>query len=160
LPILPPTCPRWWLANFLDMSDAIMHAKKRSGLALQVGPAIPFWLDGIVLDWRGKRRPVSEHVQDLYDYEALMNYRDRAAGGDGIVSHAADELKYAESAGKKVVIGIETAPNEIQKVSFDHLAEADMERELGLAQQAMAPATAYDHFRAYRHWLARAVPKK
>lgn len=148
------------LANFLDMSDAIMQAKKRSGLSLQIGPAIPFWLDGIMLEWRGKRRPVSEHTQDLYDYVALMDYRDRAAGGDGIISHAADELAYAESIGRKVIIGIETSPNEIQKVSFDHLHEADMERELALSHQAMAGSKAYGgfvihHFRAYQHWLAR-----
>jgi hypothetical protein len=148
------------LGHFLDMSDAIMKAKKRSGLTLQVGPAIPFWLDGITLAWRGKKRLVSEHTQDLYDYVALMDYRDRAGGGDGIISHAADELKYAESIGRKVMIGIETSPNEIQKVSFDHLREPDMERELALSHQAMAGSKAYGgfvlhHFRAYRAWLAR-----
>lgn len=148
------------LSNFLDMSEAVMAAKQRSGQTLKIGPAIPFWLDGIMLDWRGKKRPVSEHTQDLYDYVALMDYRDRAGGQDGIISHAEDELKYAEKIGKTVMIGIETSPNDIQKVSFDHLKEADMERELGLAHAAMAPSKAYGgfvlhHFKAYQRWLAR-----
>ena len=56
--------------------------------------------------------------------------------------------------------GIETTPNEIRKVSFDHLAEADMERELKLAEQAFAREPAFrgfviHHFSGYQRWLAR-----
>jgi hypothetical protein len=146
------------LASFLDMSQALMDAKARSRQAIEIGPAIPFWLDGIELEWHGKRRPVSEHVQGLYDYVALMDYRDHADGGDGLVAHALDELRYGESIGKRVLLGVETAPNEIQKVSFNHLAESDLERELAKTVGGVGKMRAFGgfvihHYRAYRHWL-------
>jgi hypothetical protein len=146
--------------GFIDMSAAMMERKARAKQTLLVGPAIPFWFDNIRLEWRGMRRPASEHLQDIYDYVALMDYRDRAGGPDGIISHAEDELNYAAKIGKKVVIGIETTPNEIKKVSFNHLKEADMERELGLSEQAFQASPAFTgfvlhHYAGYRKWLGQ-----
>ncbi|HEY5798740.1 MAG TPA: hypothetical protein VIT92_00890, partial [Burkholderiaceae bacterium] len=148
------------LEHFLDMSADLMELKRKYGQTLQVGPAIPFWWDGIQLEWRGRRRPVSEHAQDIYDYVALMDYRDRAEGQDGIIAHALDELAYGKLIGKPVLLGVETTPNEIQKVSFHHLKEADMERELGIAERALRPQPAFGgfvihHYRGYRDWLER-----
>jgi hypothetical protein len=146
------------LADFLDMSKALMSAKARSGQAIEIGPAIPFWLDGIELEWGGKRKPVSEHVQDLYDYVALMDYRDHADGGDGMIAHASAELRYGDSIGRRVLLGVETAPNEIQKVSFHHLAEKDLERELDKTATSVGGMPSFGgfvihHYRAYRQWL-------
>lgn len=146
------------LAGFLDMSDALMALKARSGQALPVGPAIPFWLDGIQLDWHGKRKPVNQHVQDIYDYVALMDYRDHADGGDGLVSHAMDELAYGQAIGRPVLIGIETMPNELKKVSFHHLGEADLERELAATSREVGGMRSFGgfvvhHYAAYRRWL-------
>jgi len=166
LDIEPHIMPGWGarkeqlLRHFIEMSEAVMAAKRRSGQSLPVGPAIPFWLDGIQLSWRGERRPVSEYLQDQYDYVALMDYRDRAAGGDGIISHAMDEMNYAQSIGRKLWVGVETMPNSIKKVSFEHLGEADMERELAAAQQGFAPSPAFlgfavHHYGSYRKWLSR-----
>ncbi len=64
---------------------------------------------------------------------------------------------------KKVVIGIETTPNEIRKVSFNHLTEADMERELALTAKAFGGNPAFGgfalhHFRGYREWLQAQRP--
>jgi hypothetical protein len=149
------------LLQFLDLGAAMMALKRASGQTLAVGPAIPFWLDGITLTWRGRTKPVSEHVIGIYDYVALMDYRDHAEGRDGMISHAAGELKYAGLRGRKVVIGVEVTPNEIRKVSFNHLAEADLERELALAERAFSPQPAFGgfvlhHYRGYRVWLDRA----
>ena len=149
------------LADFVALSDALMAAKRASGQALPMGPAIPFWLDGLELEWKGQRKPVSQHVQDLYEYVALMDYRDKAGGGDGIVSHAMDELKYAERIDRRVLIGVETLPNAIRKVSFHHLKEADMERELGLTAREVGAMQAFGgfvihHYGSYRKWLGLA----
>jgi hypothetical protein len=149
------------LAQFLDLGQALMALKRASGQSLLVGPAIPFWLDGIALAWHGTTKPVSEHVIDIYDYVALMDYRDHADGPDGIISLAVDALAYAERDHKKVVIGVDISPGEIQKVSFDHLAEADLERELALADKAFRGSAAFagfalHHFVAYQLWLKRA----
>ena len=162
--IEPHILPEWsarkmeLLAGFLDMSDALMRTVRASGQSLPVGPAIPFWLDGIQLEWKGRRKPVSQHVQDTYDYVALMDYRDRAEGGDGIVSHAMDELQYGEAIGRRVLIGVETMPNAIKKVSFHHLGEADLERELGATREAVGSMASFGgfvvhHYGSYRKWL-------
>ena len=146
------------LGEFLALSDALMAAKRASGQTLPMGPAIPFWLDGLQLEWKGQAKPVSQHVQDIYDYVALMDYRDRAGGGDGIVSHALDELRYAERIEKRVLIGVETLPNAIKKVSFHHLKEADMERELKATAQDVGAMQSFGgfvvhHYGSYRKWL-------
>ncbi|MGX9220631.1 hypothetical protein ACWV27_19835 [Massilia varians] len=162
--IEPHILPEWsarkmeLLAGFLDMSDALMRTVRASGQSLPVGPAIPFWLDGIQLEWKGRRKPVSQHVQDTYDYVALMDYRDRAEGGDGIVSHAMDELQYGETIGRRVLIGVETMPNAIKKVSFHHLREPDLERELDETRAAVGRMPSFGgfvvhHYGSYRKWL-------
>ncbi|MFC5546911.1 hypothetical protein [Massilia aerilata] len=146
------------LASFVEMSDALMRVKAASGQALPMGPAIPFWLDGIQLEWKGRRKPVSQHVQDIYDFVALMDYRDHAEGGDGLVSHAMDELGYGEAIGRPVMIGIETMPNALKKVSFHHLGEADLERELAATSRSVGRMSSFGgyvvhHYAAYRRWL-------
>ena len=137
-----------------------MDLKRQSGQSLQVGPAMPFWFDGITLEWQGQTKPVSEHVLDIFDYVALMDYRDHASGPDGIISNGMDELKCAERLHKKLVIGVDVAPNDIQRVSFDHLREPDLERELRLSANMFQSHRAFDgftthHFGAYQAWLAR-----
>jgi hypothetical protein len=146
------------LAGFVEMSDALMQLKAGSGQSLPIGPAIPFWLDGIQLDWKGQRKPVSQHLQDIYDYVALMDYRDHADGGGGLVGHAMDELRYGEAIGRPVLIGIETMPNELKKVSFHHLDEADLERELAATSRSVGQMRSFGgyvvhHYAAYRRWL-------
>jgi hypothetical protein len=146
------------LAGLFEISDALMRVKAQSSQTLPVGAAIPFWLDGIQLEWHGRVKPVSQHLQDIYDYVALMDYRDHAEGRDGLVSHAMDELRYGETIGRPVLIGIETAPNAIAKVSFHHLAEADLERELAATSRSVGGMRSFGgyvvhHYAAYRRWL-------
>ena len=146
------------LEYFLDMSKAIMDLKNRSEAILAIGSAIPFWLDGVSLTWQGHTKKVSDHVIDLYDYVALMDYRDHAEGRDGIISHALDELEYAAMTKKKVAIGVEVTPNEITKVSFNHLTENEMNIELNIAAKVFSTKPAFDgfvihHYRGYLTWL-------
>jgi hypothetical protein len=166
LDIEPHTLDQWparkteLLAQFLELGQALMDLKRSSGQALAVGPDIPFWFDGIALDWNGRSASVSDHVLDIYDYATLMDYRDHASGSDGIVNHAKAALDYARRVHKKIVIGVEISPGEIRKVSFNHLAEADLERELALAAKSFRHNPAFGgfaihHFRSYLDWLAR-----
>lgn len=153
------------LHDFLEVSAAWMTMKKESGQALAIGPAMPFWFDGIPVRWRGRTRPASEHFADLYDYVALMDYRDHADGRDGIIAHAAKEMAYAETIGKQVVIGLELTPNELKKVTFNHLREADLEREIAATAAAYAESKAFagfalHHYRGYREWVAKQRARK
>jgi hypothetical protein len=148
------------LTDFLDMGDALMKIKRRYHATLAVGPAIPFWLDGIDLEWKGVRRPVSEHVIDLFDYVALMDYRNKAEGSDSILSHAASEIAYADRVGKKVVIGLEVSPDEPEKVTFDKAGPKVFEQALGTVEQAFHDDPSFagfaiHHYRSYRNWIER-----
>ena len=146
------------LGDFLDVSAEWMAMARASQQDLAVGLAMPFWFDGIEIEWRGRTRPASEHLADLYDYIALMDYRDRADGSDGIIAHAAKEIAYAELHGKQVVIGLELTPNELRKVTFNHRSEADLERETAATQAVYGNSKAFagfafHHYGAYREWV-------
>jgi hypothetical protein len=147
------------LAGFLDLGKAMMEMKRASGQAIVVGPAIPFWFAGIQLVWHGVSASVTDHVLSLYDYAALMDYRNHADGGDGIISHAIETLDIAARLGKKVVIGVEIGTGELEKVTFQHKSERDLERELALTEFAFGDRDVFagfaiHHYRAYREWLA------
>ncbi|MDE2307463.1 MAG: hypothetical protein KGJ97_04110 [Xanthomonadaceae bacterium] len=148
------------LADFLDMGDALMKIKREYHASLAVGPAIPFWLDGIEVEWKGVRRPASEHVIDLFDYVALMDYRNKAEGSDSILSHAASEIAYADRVGKKVVIGLEVSPDEPEKVTFDKAGPKAFEQAVSIVEQALRndpsfAGFAIHHYRTYRDWIGR-----
>jgi hypothetical protein len=151
------------LRGFLDMTAAMMEARRKSGQALPVGPAMPFWWDGIPLEWRGARKPVSEHVIDLTDYVALMDYRNFAEGRDSILSHAASEMAYADRVGKRVAIGLEFNPGEPAKLSFHGMGEAAFEAEAGKVEATYRarPAFAgfvFHHYEGYRRFVGAPVP--
>ena len=101
------------------------------------------------------RRAAQAMLQRVLDYNAAAAPQERF---DGIVGHARDELDYAAKIGKPVVIGVETMPNAIRKVSFHHLREEDMERELAATARAVAASPGFGgfaihHYAAYRRWL-------
>lgn len=148
------------LADFLDLSAALRDRVLASPRPVPLGAAIPFWLDGIQLDWHGRRDAVSAHAIGLYDYVAIMDYRNRADGGDGIVSHAETEIAQAAAAGRQVVLGLEVAPNELAKITFDGLRPADLAREMAATTRAFAGNAAFagfaiHHYGAYRRWVMR-----
>lgn len=152
------------LRGFLDMTAAMMAAKRRSGQSLPIGPAIPFWWDGIVVEWRGVRKPASEHIIDITDYVTLMDYRNRADGSDSILSHAMDELAYAERVGKRVEIGLEFNPTEPAKLSFYGLPEASFERATATVEAVigMRPGFGgfvFHHYEGYRRFVGEPTPE-
>jgi hypothetical protein len=146
------------LHDYVELTAAFMAAKRASGQTLAIGPAMPFWYDGTQVTWQGRTRPMSEHVIDLCDYVALMDYRNQAEGRDGIIAHAANEMRHAAEVGKKVVIGLELGPSEPSKVTFQHLREADLARALDQATHAYRDNPAFagfalHHYQRYVEWV-------
>lgn len=149
-----------YLQMFLSVSEAWMALKRQMNQTLQIGPAIAFWLDGIEVRHAGRLKPASEHLQDIYDHVVLMDYRDHALGPDGILSHARQELDYARQIGKRVLLGIETSPSDIRKLSFNHMKPEQMAHELQLVRQALSGDPAFagfvvHHYGSYRRWLGQ-----
>lgn len=144
--------------NFLELSERYMEMKTEYGFRGPVGPAIPFWYDGVMVGGDGEAGPLSEEIQDVYDFVALMAYRDRAAGSDGIVRHVTDELEYARRSGGDVFVGVETKSGDLDKVTFHEETPAEMEEEL---KEAAEQLRTYDgfagfvihHYGSYRDWL-------
>jgi hypothetical protein len=76
---------------------------------LQLGFAIPFWLDGrgdapgpVTFD--GDTKPAAFHVIDLLSdlkgaYLVVMSYRNFTRTSDGSIAHARDEFRYAAMIG-------------------------------------------------------------
>ncbi len=142
--------------QYLDLSGEFMRMKAAAGSSLLVGPAMPFWFDGIEdVEWNGQHRRLNEYVQDIYDYVAIMDYRNAAEGPDGIVSHAQDELGYADRINKKVMIGVETLQTTPEKVTFFGKGGKYFDEQLALAESAMRRHRSFDgfvvhHLKSYR----------
>lgn len=161
LDIEPHLLDRWdrdrdaLLGLFLARSAEWTAMARESGRDFVVSAAIPFWLDGIEIDWNGRGARVSDHVQALYDMVVLMDYRDHALGPDGIIAHARDEIAYAEAHGKRVMIGLETEPSEPAKTTFWEEGPRALERELAITAEAFASSQALDGFSVHhlRTWM-------
>lgn len=146
------------LHDYVALTAAFMAARRASGQTLAVGPAMPFWYDGTQVTWQGRTRPMSEHVIELCDYVALMDYRNQAEGRDGIIAHAASEMRHAAEVGKQVVIGLEIGPSEPSKVTFQHLREADLARAIDQTTRAYQDNPAFagfvlHHYQRYVEWV-------
>jgi hypothetical protein len=146
--------------QYLDLSALFMRMKAEAKSNLLVGPAMPFWYDGIEdVKWKGQRRKLNEFVQDIFDYVAIMDYRNVAEGSDSIVSLVQDELDYADRMNKKVMIGVETIQTTPEKLTFFGKGGAYFEAQLALAESAMTRHRSFGgfvvhHLKTYRDLVA------
>ncbi|MFQ5342719.1 MAG: hypothetical protein ACE5F6_14345 [Anaerolineae bacterium] len=147
----PHTLPEWsadqnGTANqYLDLLEALAGVTQGTGLRLVVD--VPFWYDDRQITRAGQTRPLSEWVIDRVDRVVLMDYRDHADPPDGIIDHAAGELAYAASAGKQVVIGVETncglSP---EKITFCEEGAAALEAALNQTRDTYRGSLAFAGF--------------
>ncbi|MFD7154274.1 hypothetical protein ACFV9C_06740 [Kribbella sp. NPDC059898] len=136
--------------DWLNLLQKFVDLRNKSGQRLLVGPAIPFWFDSstccTAITWHGKTAPLSDHVQDLTDYVALMDYTDTATG---IIARAEHELAYAAAIGKpkSVVIGVETkdlsGTSDPPSVTFYEEGRTYMEAELDKVYAAESSSPAF-----------------
>ncbi|HBQ20487.1 MAG: hypothetical protein A2Z91_07580 [Deltaproteobacteria bacterium GWA2_38_16] len=122
----PYLIPSYWgviregvMKQYLELCEKSQALVQNSGLSNFVfGVDIPFWYEEANFDfevpveitWRGVRKPASFHIIDIVDNVGIMDYRTKAYGADGTIVHGRNEIYYANSAGKKVLVGIETYP--------------------------------------------------
>ncbi|MGW3495996.1 hypothetical protein [Streptomyces sp. NPDC001020] len=148
---------------WLDLLEKLVQLRDASGQPLLFGPAIPSWFDSSTpcctsVTWHGKTAPLSDHVQDLSDYVALMDYVDHADGTGGIIARAAHEVAYARQIRKpkSVVIGVETkdltGTGDPQSVTFWQEGRTYMEAELDKVYAAYAPDETYFAGIAMHHY--------
>jgi hypothetical protein len=126
-----------FLQGYLELLDKIVQKTKPS--QTHFGVDIPFWYDTadeltgkpIPIAFRGVSKSASEHVIDLVDEVAIMDYRTAAYGADGVIAMAQDELTYASKRGKTVFVGLETTelPDE-ELIEFSGAPSSDLIRKV------------------------------
>ena len=110
--------PRERMATGL-VEVALESSKRLRAAGLRFGVALPFWLQvddeqtgeplGVVT-WEKTRQSAAYHLIDRLDYVAIMSYRDRTTGPNGVVAIAGDLLAHAAAPGRaRVYLGLETA---------------------------------------------------
>ena len=126
-----------FLQGYLELLEKIVVKTKPSQILF--GADIPSWYDAVdgpsgkpvPVTFRGVSKPASEHVIDLVDEVAIMDYRTAAYGADGVIAMAQDELAYASRQGKPVFIGLETTelPDE-ELVDFSGVPFSNLTRKV------------------------------
>jgi hypothetical protein len=130
--IEPYTTPAWQtqrakvVKKYLATYDTLVAA---AGTA-PVEADIPFWFDGITTTGSSLDREVIRRVSGV----TVMAYRNTAAGADGSVALASDEITAGDSLGKPVRIGQETnylgSDPTVTKQTFFGQSRAAMEVQL------------------------------
>lgn len=125
-------------ADYLVLAAASQSLAEANGLTYAVD--IPMWYESneltVAIAYEGETKPLSHHIIDIVDYAAIMAYRDFAEGADGIIYHSEDEVTYAASINKKVVVGVETMgfdaddTDNPEKITFYEEGELYMNQEL------------------------------
>lgn len=170
----PYLLPQWKEPNtqlpqqYLDLLATLLARRDAAGQSILVGPAIPRWFDSSdccrTITWRGVTKPLSDHVQDLADYISIMDYRDTADGGAGIIAQALHELAYATSIGKplSVVLGVETkdlaGTGDPETVTFWEEGRTHLEAELDKVYAAFAGDPAFAGIALHHYDSLRALP--
>ncbi len=120
------------IRSYLDGLDA---ASSQAG-SLDVYAAIPFWWDDP--EFRIGRDLLLDRVLKSVDGIVVMAYRDHAGGTDGIIDVASTEASRAADTDRDFVIGVETAPASLDKVSFAEEGASVMEEQLSLVHSFFA----------------------
>lgn len=135
LDLEPYTLPGWlddenveeklveYLATIEEIVDTYrLQLNRSANRNLQLGFAIPFWLDGrgdapgpVTFD--GATKPAAFHVIDLLGdlkgaYLVVMSYRNFTRTSDGSIAHARDEFRYAAMIGARsgLIVGQHYGP--------------------------------------------------
>ncbi len=118
------------LQNYIDIIKKITSKAKEGNLF--TGLSIPFWFDSPdrytgeekIVEVDGIKKPLIEHIIDLVDTVAIMDYRTEVNGSNGIIALAEKELSIASQKGKEVLIGLETGRLSDERVfNFEGLPE-------------------------------------
>jgi hypothetical protein len=117
------------VSQYLAMLRLVQRdLRARRMLDLQLGVAVPFWLDEegkrvrSISFGKSRKRPIY-HVMDVLSrhpraYLVVMAYRNYPQGSDGTIRHVRDELAYATKRSLGVVVGQEFSNVEPSKITF------------------------------------------
>jgi hypothetical protein len=155
----PYTLPEWTTKRrgrlIRSYLEGLSEASLRAG-SLDVYAAIPFWWDDP--EFRTGRDLLLDRVLESVNGVVVMAYRDHASGVDGIIDVAATEAHRAAETGRSFVIAVETAPTDLNKVSFAEEGLSVMHEELSIVESHFAATAGFagiaiHHFDSYASLL-------
>ena len=117
------------ILNLIELADLL----NKSYEDISFDYDIPFWLDDNI-SYNNLNRPAYQHLIDIADRIFVMSYRDSV---DSILDIASDELSYAKSIGKKLILSVECSSNEGDKVSFAEEGRSVLKEELQKIKQIL-----------------------
>lgn len=128
--------------QYIDLLEKLITITRGTGLSLVVDN--PFWFDGITISRNGQAIVLSNKVIGIVDKDVLMDYRDTA---NLIIDFASNELNYAKTVDKAVIIGVETqcglSPTYL---TFCEEGATQMESILTNVKNAFSNNTAFKNF--------------
>ena len=110
------------ILNLIELANLLNKSYEDIGFDYD----IPFWLDDNIT-FNNLNRPAYQHLIDIADRVFVMSYRDTA---DAIINVAKDEVDYAQSIGKKIILSVECSSNEGDNVSFAEEGRSVLKGEL------------------------------
>lgn len=154
--------------QYLDGLSKMIQRRDAAGINLPFGTVIPRWYDSAAqaqnIPWRGTATWLSEHVQNISDYVAIMDYRDTADGSAGIIQGVLGELTYANAIGKprSVVIAVETLDiadgGDPETITFREEGRTHMESELDKVYAAVGSDPAFAGIAMHHYDPLRQLP--
>ncbi len=112
--------------------DALTDALTQSeSLNLPLSVSIPFWFDEVSYNTKYGRGGMAEWIISRIRHIAIMSYRDKASGRNGMINLALKEIELAERYGATIIIGAETQrTDEGSLISFYEEGHRHMYAEL------------------------------
>jgi len=147
--------PAELLGGYLDLNAKIKDLLQTDPSPIRFGADIPFWFDddpNYRILWHGQVKPASYHVIDSTDEVTVLAYRNFAEGPDGTIHLVSLEMDYADTVGKKVMIGQETQEDLFPAyVTFGGSSCARLNQELKKIEKALGNRPSFGGF-AIHHY--------
>ncbi len=160
------------LRGYLQFMAQARDRVKQCDPSLIFAADIPFWYDvyeedeylnHCVLEFHGKKKYASSHLQDICDYVGIMSYRRNALGENSITRLCEGELAYAEKIGKKIFCGVETSPGQDPPtISFYGTDPPLFREQLALVEKAFRGRPGFGgilihHYLSYQAFLRKRI---
>ncbi|SFQ15007.1 hypothetical protein [Salibacterium halotolerans] len=159
LDIEPYTEPSWAenqqdiLSQWMDNIELFVKETKRE-TNLEASMDLAMWFDTTKTPGQPDKS-FSEWVISKMDHTSVMAFRDKAEGSGGILDMARNEIEYAESVNKEVIISVEIKENEANpQISFHDEGASFMEAQLDIVDNRLTSYSSYQGYvvHAYRYW--------
>jgi hypothetical protein len=161
------------LTQFVELNakvmDRIRAAETRTtGTRLAYGADIAFWLDktrddgspAYPVTFRGVTQDATKHLLDMLDNVALMSYRNKAEGRNGLIALARRAIDDAGASRGRVFVGVKMADIGPKAESFFGSTEQEMEAELRKVEKAFSQSPGYAGLAFFMYAAYRKMPQQ